>query len=119
MSVLVVDDQRPFRVAARAVVGRTPGFAVAGDAATGEEAVDQALALRPSLVLMDINLPGINGIEAARRIVDALPGTVVVLCSTYERADLPAGWEAVGAAYVHKEELGPALLRRLWDARAR
>src|SRR5438094_4689452 len=67
--VLIVDDQAPFRNAARTVVGLTPGFAVVGEASSGEEAVELASRLDPDLVLMDINLPGINAIEAVRRIL--------------------------------------------------
>jgi DNA-binding NarL/FixJ family response regulator len=118
VSVLVVDDQAPFRLAARAVLRRTEGFELVGEAADGEEAVAQVGALRPSLVLMDINMPGMNGIEATRRIVAEVPGTVVFLCSTYQRDDLPPEAEDSGfAAYVNKEDLGPDLLRRLWSER--
>jgi two-component system, NarL family, invasion response regulator UvrY len=109
--VLIVDDQAPFRRAARAVVLATPGFDVAGEAESGEEAVALADDLVPALVLMDINLPGINGIEATRRITEAHPDVVTVLLSTYQEEDLPEGAGDCGAvAYVHKEEFGPGVL---------
>jgi DNA-binding NarL/FixJ family response regulator len=120
--VLIVDDQAPFRRAARMVVTATPGFAVVGEAESGEEAVALAGELHPGLVLMDINLPGINGIEATRRIVATQPGTVVLLLSTYQAGDLPADATACGAAgYVHKEQFAPAVIVEAWgghDGRA-
>jgi pilus assembly protein CpaE len=117
--VLVVDDQRPFRVAAASVLHRTPGFVLTGEAESGEEAVEKARDLHPDLVLMDIRMPGIGGVEATRQLLVDLPSTVVFLCSTYERADLPVDAAASGAAaYLHKEELRPELLQRLWGEAA-
>jgi two-component system, NarL family, invasion response regulator UvrY len=119
ISVLIVDDQVPFRAVARTVIGLTGGFEVTAEAETGEDAVAQAAQHQPDLVLMDINLPGINGIEATRRIRAARPATQVILLSTYSEADLPADARDVGAlAYVHKEDFGPALVRELWDQSA-
>lgn len=119
VTVLVVDDQLPFRLAARAVLRRTEGFELAGEAVDGDEAVAVAAELRPRLVLMDINMPRLNGIDATRRILEVVPGTVVFLCSTYQQSDLPAEASTSGfAAYVNKEELDPGLLRRLWDGRS-
>ena len=117
--VLVVDDQRPFRLAAAAVLRRAEGFELVGEASTGEDAVEQAASLHPALVLMDINMPGIDGIEATRRILADAPGTVVFLCSTYQLSDLPPDAGTSGAsAYISKDELAPGVLRRLWDRRA-
>jgi DNA-binding NarL/FixJ family response regulator len=113
--VLVVDDQAPFRIAARAVVRATAGFEVVGEATSGEEAVDQAGAVSPDLVLMDINMEGIGGIEATRRITEAHPAIRVVLLSTYDAEDLPDDARRCGAAaYVHKEQFGPDLLEKVW-----
>ena len=114
--VLVVDDHAPFRAVAETVVGLTPGFVLAGEAVSGEDAVDAARDLAPGLVLMDINLPGISGIEATRRILAEAPERVVVLVSTYTESDLPADAVDCGARrYLHKEEMSPAVLRALWD----
>ena len=116
VSVLIVDDQLPFRSVARTVIGMTNGFEVTGEAESGEDALAAVDADPPDLVLMDINLPGINGIEATRRIRAAHPGVAVILLSTYSETDLPADAREAGAiAYVHKEDFGPALVRELWD----
>jgi two-component system invasion response regulator UvrY len=105
---------------ARTVVSLTAGFDVVAEAESGEDAVTSAADVRPDLVLMDINLPGINGIEATRRIVAAAPSTVVILLSTYAHDDLPEDAQDVGAAaYVHKEDFSPAVIRQVWaDAAA-
>lgn len=117
VTVLIVDDQGPFRAVARTVVDLAPGFAVAAEAESGEEAVDVAATAQPAVVLMDINLPGIDGIEATRRILAAHPATVVVLLSTYRADDLPAEAADCGASrYVHKEDFGPAVLREVWES---
>lgn len=115
VSVLIVDDQATFRSTARTVVLLADGFTVTAEAESGEEAVEAAQEVRPDLVLMDINLPGINGIEATRQIVERAPETVVVLMSTYTAADLPADAADCGArSYVHKEDLFPDVLTDVW-----
>jgi two-component system invasion response regulator UvrY len=119
VGVLIVDDQAPFRRAARMVMAATPGFDVIAEAESGEEALDLFERLTPGLVLMDINLPGINGIEATRRITEAHPDATVLLLSTYQAADLPRGADTCGAAgYINKEEFGPAVVVDLWKQRS-
>jgi pilus assembly protein CpaE len=118
LSVIVVDDQAPFRLAARAVLRRTAGFELVGEAGNGVEAITLAEDVHPDLVLMDINMPEMGGIEATRQIMAELPETVVILCSTYGVSDLPPEAATSGArAYVHKEQLDATTIRRLWDER--
>src|SRR5215203_5152810 len=104
--VLVVDDQAPFRHAMAAVVDETEGFVVVAAVASGEESVVAARDLSPQLVLMDVNLPGIDGIEATRQIREVGNGTIVVLLSTYDEDEFDR--ESCGAAsYVPKADFGP------------
>jgi len=115
--VLVVDDQAPFRAAARAVIARVQGFDLVGEATSGEEAVEIVETLHPSVILMDINMGVMDGIEATRIITGAHPDTVVILVSTYTEDEMPPAARTCGAAaYVNKDELSPRVVRRLWEA---
>lgn len=112
--VLIVDDLVPFRRAARAVIDACDGFEAVGEAGSGEEAVTAAGLLRPDLVLMDVNLPGIDGMEATRRIRAGCPPPVVVLLSTWD-TDYGSGAMQCGAAeYIPKSRFGPERLARAW-----
>lgn len=113
--VLVVDDQEPFRRAMQAVVEATAGFTVVGTAATGEDSVEVARELQPELVLMDVNLPGIDGIEATRQILAEGYGTVVVLLSTYDRDDVDLAGSGA-SDYVPKGAFGPDRLIEAWSS---
>ena len=118
LTVLVVDDQAPFRFAVKAVLRRLPCFQLAGEAKSGPEAITLVDEVHPALVLMDINMPEMNGIEATRRIVAAHPDVVVFLCSTHDVTDLPPGAPTSGArAYINKEHFGADALRQLWHNR--
>jgi two-component system invasion response regulator UvrY len=115
--VLIVDDQEPFRVAARMVVDATDGFEVVGEAETGEDGVRLAHELNPDLVLMDVNLPGINGLEATRQILGATARVVILLLSTYEADEYaPRAAECGAAAYIPKSEFSPDRLEEAWSA---
>lgn len=123
VTVLVVDDQLPFREAARSVVDRLRGFEVVAEADSGEAAIAIVESLHPQLVLMDIKMGGVDGtagmdgIEATAEITARFPHTLVVLVSTYELSDLPPTARTSGArAYVNKDDFGGRLLRRLWES---
>jgi DNA-binding NarL/FixJ family response regulator len=113
--VLTVDDQPLFRGVVRDVIEATPGFESVGEACSGTEAIDAVARLAPSLVLLDVRMPGMDGIEVARRLGEAHPETVVVLVSIEEPIDLPAIAELNGRVpLVRKQDFGPRMLRRLW-----
>ena len=113
--VLVVDDQALFQRVMSAVVDETEGFVLVGCVASGEESIVTAGSLRPDLVLMDVNLPGIDGMEATRRLRADSMGAVVVLLSTYDEDDWDGQAEVCGAvAYVAKSAFGPDLLTEVW-----
>ena len=111
VQVLIVDDQEPFRDAARLVVELSEGFEVAGEAVSGEQSLEMVAALQPDLVLMDINLPGIDGIEATRQISEHHPDVTVLVLSTYEAVEYEPRALAAGAvAFIGKSDLGPDTL---------
>ena len=114
--VLIVDDQEPFREAARMVVEVSDGFEVVGEAESGEEGVERARELHPDLVLMDVNLGGIDGTEATRRILSEGTASVVFLVSTYEPAEYePKAAECGASAYIPKSSFGPDELETAWS----
>jgi DNA-binding NarL/FixJ family response regulator len=115
--VWVVDDQASFRRATAATLAAMDDFVMAGECETGESAVERLRDADADIVLMDIHMPGMGGIEATRQLRAAHPDLLVVLMSTYDIEDLPAAASDCGAAeYLHKEHLSPALLNRIWQA---
>ena len=122
VKVLIVDDQEPFRAVARTVVELTDGFEVVGEVETGEASVEAVEQLEPDLVLMDVNLPGINGLEATRRIVEGTANgshrpVIVLVLSTYEAGEYGAqAIDAGAAAFIPKSEFGPDRLQDAWAA---
>jgi two-component system invasion response regulator UvrY len=116
VGVLIVDDQPSFLMAARRLIESTPGFESLGEATSGERAVTLAAALRPDLVLMDVRMPGLGGLAAARCITLARSASAVVLVPT-DPEDVPAeAAEGCGAvAVIGKQHLRPTTLTALWQ----
>ncbi len=114
--VLIVDDQEPFRSAARMVVEMSDGFEVVGEAESGEEGIDLAVELKPDLVLMDVYLPGIDGLEATRRITAVEPAPRVLVMSTHESEEFAEAALAAGAiGFVPKSQFGMDELESAWS----
>ena len=111
--VLIVDDYLPFREVARELITAASGFEWIGEASCGEEAIGEVERLRPDLVLMDVRMPGIGGVEAARQIGSRGLRAIVVLITAEE----PPSCADVGtvAEVVPKRRLSGAVLKRLWE----
>ncbi len=113
--VLLVDDQDAFLRAMTSVVDETRGFRVVGTASSGEQCLAAAAEVVPDLVLMDVNLPDMDGLEATRRLRAQPSPPVVLLLSTYdEHVGEHFVRESGAAAYVTKSAFGPDRLEGLW-----
>lgn len=112
--VLVADDHRLFRDGLRALLNSAPDIEVVGEAGDGEEVVAKAAAVRPDVILMDLQLPGFNGIEATRRILRSQPGVRVLVVTMFEDTDtVLAAMRAGARGYILKDTAEEALLRSL------
>lgn len=115
VTVLIVDDQAPFRDVARLVVEMTDGFEVVGEATGGTSGVSAAAQLHPALVLMDMNMPDIDGFEATRQIRAEQPQTRVLMLSTHDPADYRVqALEAGAFDFMTKSDFDPFVLEEAW-----
>ena len=114
MKLLIVDDEPLARERLKALVGEVGGHEVAGEAANGREAVEQAEALGVDIVLLDISMPVMDGLEAAQHLAGLRPAPAVVFCTAYDQHAL-AAFEAAAVDYlvkpVRRERLAEALER--------
>jgi two-component system, NarL family, invasion response regulator UvrY len=116
--VLLVDDEPIFRDVGRSLVEATAGFVVAGEADSGEAALEAVAELRPDLVIMDRRMGGLDGISATRLITERHPGVAVVVVSVGPLEE--GALDGCGAlAFVRKQDLSPKLLRACWAQRGR
>lgn len=114
IGVLIVDDNAPFRGGLRAMLRSEPDMAVVGEAASGDEAVTRAEALQPDVVLMDLQMPGMNGLEATRRILRASPHIrILVLTMADEAESVFAALQAGARGYLVKGALKADVLRAI------
>jgi two-component system response regulator DevR len=117
--VLVVDDHEVVRWGIKALLQQHPHLHVVGEASTGEEAIKQAIAYRPDVVVMDIRMPGMSGVDACRQIVQQLPETRVVMLTSFAEDDLLFSAIRAGASGYVLKRIGSDDLVKTIEAVAR
>jgi DNA-binding NarL/FixJ family response regulator len=115
--VLTVDDQAIFLRALRELIGAAPGFELAGEAQSGAEALEAAALLEPDLIMVDVRMPGMDGVETARRLLAQDPSATVVLFSLEPLPELEAALGFGVAAFMRKQELSVRALQAIWAQR--
>jgi len=118
VDVLIVDDQEAFRSALRDLVCGTPGMTLVGEATSGEGALEAVERLMPAMVIMDVRMPGIGGVEATRQLTEAHPGILVLLVSV-EPGDPEVVRSSGAGAFLRKQQLSTHALRDAWQAHVR
>jgi DNA-binding NarL/FixJ family response regulator len=114
VEVLVVDDQERWRELLRDVVAATPGLTVVGEAPSGEASLESVAQLAPRMVIMDVRMPGMGGVEATRRLKASHPDIVVVLVSV-DGKDVDGLGSCGAAAFLRKQQLSSERLGAAWQ----
>jgi DNA-binding NarL/FixJ family response regulator len=118
--VLIADDHRLFAEALEAILAGESSIEVVGRARNGAEALDLALALDPDVVLMDISMPVMDGVEATRRIREARPSAcVLMLTGSNAAADIDRSRDAGAAGYLTKDRIASELVEAILEAAGR
>jgi DNA-binding NarL/FixJ family response regulator len=114
LRILIADDHPLFRHGVQALLSATPDTEVVGEASTGEEAISLAATLQPDVILMDIQMPGVNGIEATRRILRESPQVRILMVTMFEdEASVFTAMRAGARGYVLKDTEKTELLRAI------
>jgi two-component system, NarL family, response regulator NreC len=114
LRILIADDHEVMREGARAMIERQPGWEVCGMAATGREAVEQAFALEPDVVVMDMSLPELNGLEATQQIKSRLPQTEILIFTAHQVEELfPEVFKAGAKSLIFKSDASTYLVEAL------
>ncbi|HET7176938.1 MAG TPA: UvrY/SirA/GacA family response regulator transcription factor [Gammaproteobacteria bacterium] len=111
ISVLLVDDHKLMRTGIKLILDETADIRVMGEASSGEEAVERARALKPQIILMDVSMPGIGGLEATRKLAMSLPDTRIIVLSAQTAEPYPMKLLEAGAAgYLTKDSAGDEIV---------
>lgn len=114
MRILIADDHDIFRRGLRSLLESHPGWEICGEASNGLETVDRTVNLKPDVVVVDVTMPEMNGLEATRRIVAALPQSKVIILSQHEPALVERSALDAGAkAYLTKADAGQKLIEAI------
>lgn len=114
ISVLIADDHTLFRKGIRKMLEAEEDMQVAGEAGTGQEALEQARTLMPDVILMDIKMPGLDGVEAARALRREMPHVGIIFCTMFEDDEFVfAALKAGGRGYILKESGPETMLRAI------
>ena len=112
--LLIADDHLFYREGIRALLAPLPMFVIVGEAASGEEAISQTVQMQPDVVLMDIKMPGINGIDAARRIIETQPAVKVLMVTMFDDDEsVLAAMRAGARGYILKDADREELVRAI------